>query len=105
MIYGTIILNQSIKTKQNYAKWVLTALLFILKPKISMKAFLMILKTGLTHHKRPLPIGKNKTLIGLFKDELGGKIIVEFVGLRAKTWTYLMDDDTEHKKQKEQKIV
>ena len=57
------------------------------------------------NHKRPLPIGKNKTLIGLFKDELGGKIIVEFVGLRAKTWTYLMDDDTEHKKQKEQKIV
>ena len=41
-----------------------------------------------------------KKVIGLFKDELGGKIIKEFVGLRAKTYSYLMDDDCEHKKAK-----
>ena len=41
---------------------------------------------------------KTKKAIGLFKDELGGKILVEFVGLRAKTYVYLMDDDSEHKK-------
>ena len=47
---------------------------------------------------RPLPVGWNKKVISLFKDELGGKIMKEFVGLRAKTWAYLMDDDSEHKK-------
>ena len=41
--------------------------------------------------KRPLPIGKNKKVPGLFKDELGWKIITEAVALRAKTYAYLID--------------
>ena len=33
--------------------------------------------------KRPLPIVNNKMVIGLFKDELGGKIIKEFCAIRG----------------------
>ena len=55
---------------------------------------------------RPLPIGKKKKEIGLMKNELGGKIIKESVGLRAKTYSCLMDDGTEiKKKQKNKKCV
>ena len=50
--------------------------------------------------KRPLPIGRNKKVIGLFKGELGGRIMIEFIGLGAKTYAYLMDDNSEHKKAK-----
>ena len=52
--------------------------------------------------KRPLPIGENKKVPGLFKDELGGKIVTEVVALRPKTWAYLIDgyDDDDYEKNK-----
>ena len=50
--------------------------------------------------KRPLQIGINKNVIGMFKDELGGKVMKEFCALRAKIYTYLLEDDSEMKKAK-----
>ena len=39
------------------------------------------------------------------KDELGGKIMVKFVGLKTKTCSYLIDDGSEDKKQKAEKSL
>ena len=54
--------------------------------------------------ERPLPTGENKK-VRLFKNELGGKIIKEFCAFRAKTYSYLMDDNSEAKKAKGTKNV
>ena len=37
---------------------------------------------------RPLPKGRNKNEIGLMKNELGGQIMKQFVGLRARIYNY-----------------
>ena len=50
--------------------------------------------------KIPLPIGRNKKIIGLMKDELGGEIIMEFIVLRPKIYSYLTDNDKIDKKAK-----
>ena len=54
---------------------------------------------------KPFPIGKNKKVIGLFKDQLGGKNMTEFVALRAKTYAYLTNDynDDDYDKNKIEK--
>ena len=50
--------------------------------------------------KRPLSTEKNKKVIGLMKDELGEKIMVESAALRSNTYSYLMDDGKNDKKAK-----
>ena len=49
---------------------------------------------------RPLSTGKIKKVIGLMKDELGGRVITEFVALRPKTYSCLTDCCKEDEKAK-----
>ena len=41
---------------------------------------------------RPLPIGKNKKVIRLMRNELGGKIMKEFISLRPKMYSYRVEE-------------
>ena len=89
MNFGMTILDQSMETNQNYAIQILIVLLLTLKPNIFENISNDVEKWFDTSNyeksdKRPLPVGKNKKVPGLFKDELGGKIMVEVVALRPK---------------------
>ena len=49
------------------------------------------------NHPSGIPSGFNKKVLGMFKDEAEDKVIDEFVGLRAKLYSYKMFEDEESK--------
>ena len=51
-----------------------------------------------TNHPSGIKTGLNSKVLGMFKDEAGGKQIDEFVGLRAKLYSYKTLGGFEEKK-------
>ena len=51
-----------------------------------------------SNHPSGIKTGLNIKVLGMFKDEAGGKQIFEFVGLRAKLYSYKMLDGSDDKK-------
>jgi len=49
-------------------------------------------------HPSGIKTGVYKTVLGMFKDETAGKQIEEFVGLKAKSYSYKKIEGNEHKK-------
>ena len=103
-----ITLNQTMRIEQNYVRKTLIVLLFIIH--IITEDFFEDIAYDVTkwfdtsnydkNDKKPLPIGMNKKVYSFLKDELRGKIMKEFVALRAKTYAYLTNDGGEEKKSK-----
>ena len=50
------------------------------------------------NHPSGIPSGLNKKVIGMFKDEAEGKVIDEFIGLKAKLYSYKMFEGEQSKK-------
>ena len=50
------------------------------------------------NHPSGIPSGFNKKVLGMFKDEAGGEVTDEFVGLKAKLYSYKMFEGEESKK-------
>ena len=49
-------------------------------------------------HESGIPTGVNKKVIGMFKDEVAGRQITKFVGLRPKLYTFKIEDGSLTKK-------
>ena len=72
-----------------------------LKLKMSIKTLATIMSDSSNYLiKSKYYDNSNKLVVGKMEDETAGVAIKEFVVLKPKIYSYLVDDNSEHKKQK-----
>ena len=86
MIFGIIMQNQNMVEDQNFVTWIQPFHYIHKKTDDIDKDIAKDVETRFDTSNyeldKPLPKGKNKKVIGLMKDELGGKAMIKFLGLR-----------------------
>ena len=85
---------------KNYVIWIQTGSLLNVKKDNIYKDVETRFDASNFEINRPLPKAKNKKVIGIIKEELVGQVMKEFVAIRAKTYSYLTDNNDEDKKAK-----
>ena len=104
MIFITTILILNMGITHKYSLLTLTLSHMILRPKIFTKISTPNVEKRFdtsdypTNHSFGITTGITSKVLGMFKDEAGGKQIAEFVGLRATLYSYKMLDGSEYKK-------
>ena len=104
MTFIATILRLNMGITQNYSSTTLTLSHMKLRAKIFYKDINHNIEKRFdtsgypTNHPSGIKTGLNSKVLGMFRDEAGGKHIVEFVGLRAKLYSYKMLDGSEDKK-------
>ena len=104
MTFITTILRLNMRITQNYSSRALTLSHMKLRSKIFYKDINPDIEKRFdtsdypTNHPSDIKTELSSKVLGIFKDDAGGKQIVEFVGLRAKLYSYKMLDGSEDKK-------
>ena len=62
-------------------------------------------KFDTSNYAKGIKTGCNKKVIGMMKDECGGEQILEFVGLRAKIYSYKLNEKEEKKAKGVKKVI
>ena len=97
-----ITLKTNMITTENSYSQTLIVYCMKLKLNMSMKILCLIIKEMFDFSnystKSKCHDDSNKLVIGKMKDETAGVAIEEFVELKPKMYSYLVDDDSEHKK-------
>ena len=104
MTFTTTILGLNMGITQNYSSLTLTLSHVKLRPKIFTNISTPDIEKRFdtcdypTNHPSVIKRGLNSKVLEIFKDKAGGKQVVEFVGLRAKLYSYKVLDGSEDKR-------